>query len=61
LPIREHLKALAQAGRIAIGLSYHVVFELLQDAAESEVWERASPFGLVVKRFSCCIHVAWSR
>jgi hypothetical protein len=31
--VREHLKALAQAGRIAIGLSYHVVFELLQDAA----------------------------
>src|SRR5262249_43010749 len=31
--VRERLKTLVRAGRIAIGLSYHVVFELLQDAA----------------------------
>jgi hypothetical protein len=30
--IRDHLKDLAWQGAIAIGLSYHVVFELLQDA-----------------------------
>ncbi len=31
--IRDHLKELARRDVIAIGLSYHVVFELLQDAA----------------------------
>jgi hypothetical protein len=31
--VREHLKEFARNGQIAIGLSYHVVFELLQDAA----------------------------
>jgi hypothetical protein len=30
--VRERLKTLVHTGRIAIGLSYHVVFELLQDA-----------------------------
>ncbi len=31
--VREQLKDLVRNGQIAIGLSYHVVFELLQDAA----------------------------
>jgi hypothetical protein len=30
--VRDELKELAQSGRIEIGLSYHVVFELLQKA-----------------------------
>src|SRR5690242_19409303 len=30
--IREQLKELVRNGQIAIGLSYHVVFEVLQDA-----------------------------
>jgi hypothetical protein len=30
--VRDFLKGVAEAGKIQIGLSYHVVFELLQKA-----------------------------
>jgi hypothetical protein len=40
--VRETLKTMAQSGRIEIGLSYHVIFELLQKAEQKYRDDRLS-------------------